>query len=67
MLYLFYKGDRYMKNTYHVRSLNNNGVPFRAVFRSLEMAVLKKKLLEQAGEKVGLYRNDPYGNTKRIG
>jgi hypothetical protein len=56
-----------MKNTYHVRSLNNNGVPFRAVFRSLEMAVLKKKLLEQAGEKVGLYRNDPYGNTKRIG
>jgi hypothetical protein len=31
------------------------------------MAVLKKKLLEQAGEKVGLYRNDDQGNTKRIG
>lgn len=56
-----------MKYTYHVRSLNNNAVPFRSVFRSLEMAVLKKKMLESNGDKVGLYRNDEQGNTKRIG
>jgi hypothetical protein len=56
-----------MKYTYHVRSLNNNAVPFRAVFRSLEMAMLKKQALEKIGDKVGLYRNDEQGNTKRIG
>jgi len=56
-----------MKNTYHIRSLKNNGVPFRAVFRTLEMAILKKKTLEMAGDKVAVYRNDQYGNTKRIG
>jgi hypothetical protein len=56
-----------MKYTYHVRSLNNNAVPFRAVFRSIQMALLKKQMLESNGDKVGLYRNDQQGNTKRIG
>jgi len=56
-----------MKYTYHVRSLNNNAVPFRAVFRSLDMALIKKQMLENAGDKVAVYRNDDQGNTKRIG
>lgn len=56
-----------MKYTYHVRSLNNNAVPFRAVFGSLDMALIKKQMLESKGDKVGLYRNDEQGNTKRIG
>jgi hypothetical protein len=56
-----------MKTTYHIRTVDNGRVPNRAVFTSLEMAVLKKKMLESAGAKVSLYRNDPYGNTKRIG
>jgi hypothetical protein len=56
-----------MKYTYHVRSLNNNAVPFRAVFRSLDMALIKKQMLEKVGDKVAVYRNDDQGNTKRIG
>jgi hypothetical protein len=56
-----------MKTTYHIRQVGRGAVPNRAVFTSLEMAVLKKKLMERAGVKVELYRNDPYGNSKRIG
>jgi hypothetical protein len=56
-----------MKTTYHIRQTGRGAVPNRAVFTSLEMAVLKKKMLEQSGAKVELYRNDPYGNSKRIG
>jgi hypothetical protein len=55
-----------MKITYHVRSLKNNSIPFRAVFTSFEMAMIKKQSLEKSGDKVALYRNDEYGNSKRI-
>lgn len=56
-----------MKTTYFVRSLSNNSISNRAVFRHLEMAILKKKSLEAKGDKVAIYRTDEYGNSKRIG
>jgi hypothetical protein len=56
-----------MKTTYFIRSLVNNSISNRAIFRNLEMAILKKKELEAKGDKVAIYRNDKYGNSKRIG
>jgi hypothetical protein len=55
-----------MKTTYFVRSLVNNSISNRAVFRTLEMAMLKKKELQAKGDKIAIYRNDENGNSKRV-
>jgi len=55
-----------MKTTYFVRSLVNNSISNRATFRHLEMAILKKKELEQKGDKIAVYRSDEQGNSKRV-
>jgi hypothetical protein len=55
-----------MKTTYFVRSLVNNSISNRAVFTSLEMAIIKKKELEEKGDKIAIYRNTENGNSKRV-
>jgi len=55
-----------MKTTYFVRSLLNNAIRNRAVFGHLENAIAKKKELEAKGDKVGIYRTDEFGQTRRI-
>jgi hypothetical protein len=60
------KGKGNMKTTYFVRSLVNNSISNRAVFRTLEMAMLKKKELEAKGDKIAIYRNTENGNSKRV-
>jgi len=56
-----------MKTTYYIRSVSNNSISNRVAFRNLEMAMLKKKELEQKGDKIAIYRSDENGNAKRIG
>lgn len=55
-----------MKTKYFIRSLANNSISNRAVFRHLEMAMLKKKELEAKGDKIAIYRTDEQGNSKRV-
>lgn len=56
-----------MKTTYHIRQFRLGATPKWYGFISLAKAIATKKLLEGAGHKVYLFRNDSNGNSKRIG